>query len=130
MPRNGVDQSDQMSKYESLKRFLAACEHFSTTQTHNSFTRTPGRIDRYLPWSEDVPDSCRLTRDRVDEGAVLPDEPIVDAEVLEALPEGSWCSPASPGKSLAVPSATLESCWQNPIVRLETYWQIPGTRYF
>lgn len=49
----------------------------------------PGRIDRYLPWSDDVPASCRLTTGRVDEGAALPDEPIVDAKVLEALPEGS-----------------------------------------
>ena len=49
----------------------------------------PGRVDRYLPWSDDVPASCRLTAGRVDEGAALPDEPIVDAKVLEALPEGS-----------------------------------------
>ena len=49
----------------------------------------PGRIDRYLPWSEEVPDSCRLTKATVDEEAALPDEPIVDAEALEALPEGS-----------------------------------------
>ena len=49
----------------------------------------PGRVDRYLPWSDDVPASCRLTTGRVDEGAALPDEPIVDAKVLEALPEGS-----------------------------------------
>lgn len=49
----------------------------------------PGRIDRYLPWSQDVPASCRLATGRADEGAALPDEPIVDAKVLEALPEGS-----------------------------------------
>lgn len=51
--------------------------------------REPGRIDRYLPWSDDVPDSCRLTTSRVDEEAALPDEPIVDAGVLEALPDNS-----------------------------------------
>ena len=49
----------------------------------------PGRIDRYLPWSEDVPASCRLTTSRVDEEAALPDVPIVDAKVLGSLPEGS-----------------------------------------
>ena len=43
----------------------------------------PGRIDRYLPWSEDVPASCRLAAGRPDEAAALPDEPIVDAKVLE-----------------------------------------------
>jgi hypothetical protein len=49
----------------------------------------PGRIDRYLPWSDDVPGSCRLTAGRVDEAAALPDEPIVDAEALGALPDDS-----------------------------------------
>ena len=51
--------------------------------------REPGRIDRYLPWSVDVPASCRLTTARVDEAAALPDEPIVGAEVLEALSDNS-----------------------------------------
>ena len=43
--------------------------------------REPGRIGLYLPWSGEVPDSCRLTRKRVDEAEALPDEPIVDAKV-------------------------------------------------
>lgn len=47
--------------------------------------REPECIDRHLPWSDEVPASCRLTAGRVDEGAALPDEPIVDAKVLEAL---------------------------------------------
>ena len=42
----------------------------------------PGRIDRYLPWSEDVPADCRLSAERAD-------EPIVDAEALEAALESS-----------------------------------------
>lgn len=48
--------------------------------------RKPGRIDRYLPWSEGVPAYRRLTTDKID-GAALPDEPIVDAKALEPLPE-------------------------------------------
>lgn len=47
--------------------------------------REPGRIDRYLPWSDEVPAACRLTTGRVDEAVALPDEPIVDAKVLEGL---------------------------------------------
>ena len=63
---------------------------------------SPRRIDRYLLWSADVPAPCRLTTVRVDEGAALPDEPIVDAKVLEYLPKGSWLSPSSLGNLLAV----------------------------
>ena len=49
----------------------------------------PGRIDRYLPWSEDVPANCRLSSERAEEAAEMPDEPIVDAETLEATLENS-----------------------------------------
>ena len=73
---------------------------------------------------------CRLTTTRVDEEAALPDEQIVDAKVLGSLPEGSQRSPLSRGNLLAVSEAILESCWQNPTVKLETHWRIPGTRYF
>jgi hypothetical protein len=45
----------------------------------------PGRIDRYLPWSDDVPEACRLVpRGKVDEDEALPDETIVDEGALEA----------------------------------------------
>ena len=45
----------------------------------------PGRIDRYLPWSGDVPEACRLVpRGKVDEDEALPDEPVVNADELEA----------------------------------------------
>ena len=44
--------------------------------------REPGRIDRYLPWSDDVPGACRLSPK---EAAEMPDEPVVDAAVLEAI---------------------------------------------
>ena len=37
----------------------------------------PGRIDRYLPWSGEVPAGCRLGPDRAEEAAEMPDEPIV-----------------------------------------------------
>ena len=49
----------------------------------------PGRIDRYLSWSEEVPDSCRLSPENAAEAAEMPDEPIVDAEALEAALESS-----------------------------------------
>ena len=49
----------------------------------------PGRIDRYLPWSEDVPANCRLSAERAEEAAEMPDEPIVDAGALEAALESS-----------------------------------------
>ena len=49
----------------------------------------PGRIDRYLPWSEDLPDSCRLSPEKAAEAAEMPDEPIVDAAVLEEFLENS-----------------------------------------
>ena len=50
----------------------------------------PGRVDRYLPWSDDVPEACRLVpRGEVDEAEALPDETIVDEGVLEAALETS-----------------------------------------
>jgi len=49
----------------------------------------PGRIDRYLPWSDEVPAGCRLSPDRAEEAAEMPDEPIVDAEALEVALESS-----------------------------------------
>ena len=45
----------------------------------------PGGVDRYLPWSDDVPEACRLVpRGEVDEARALPDEPIVGPDELEA----------------------------------------------
>lgn len=63
----------------------AYLEWLLTEMPNDPHLREPGWIDRYLPWSEDVPASCRLTTARVDEGAALPDEPIVDAAALEAV---------------------------------------------
>ena len=55
----------------------------------------PGWIDRYLPWSDDVPGACRLVpRGKVDEDEALPDEPIVDEGVLEAALGSSQSLPA------------------------------------
>lgn len=45
----------------------------------------PGRTDRYLPWSDEVPGSCRLTRKKVDVVEVLLNEPIVSDKVLKGL---------------------------------------------
>ena len=49
----------------------------------------PGRIDRYLPWSSELPTGCRLGSDRVEEATEMPDEPIVNAAVLESALENS-----------------------------------------
>lgn len=49
----------------------------------------PGRIDRYLPWSDEVPAGCRLGPDGAEEAAEMPDEPIVDAAALESALENS-----------------------------------------
>ena len=67
----------------------AYLEWLLTEMPNDPHLGEPGRIDRYLPWSDDVPGSCRLTAGRVDEAAALPDEPIVDAEALGALPDDS-----------------------------------------
>ena len=66
----------------------AYLEWLLTEMPNDQRLSEPGRIDRYLPWSEEVPDSCRLTKATVDEEAALPDEPIVDAEAMGALSEG------------------------------------------
>ena len=55
----------------------------------------PGRIDRYLPWSDDVPEACRFVpRGKVDEDEALPDEPIVDEGALESALGSSQSLPA------------------------------------
>ena len=40
----------------------------------------PGRIDRYLPWSDDVPESCRLSPSEAAKLAEMPDDPIIDID--------------------------------------------------
>ena len=52
---------------------------------NDAHLREPGRIDRYLPWSDEVPDECRLSPKEAAEAAEMPDEPIVDAATLEAI---------------------------------------------
>ena len=41
------------------------------------------------PWSEDAPTNCRLSAEKAEEAAEMPDEPIVDAEALGAALESS-----------------------------------------
>ena len=67
----------------------AYLEWLLTEMPNDDRLSEPGRIDRYLPWSDDVPASCRLTKGRVDEVGAPPAEAIVDSGVLESLPEGS-----------------------------------------
>ena len=55
----------------------------------------PGGVDRYLPWSDDAPEACRLVpRGEVDEVEALPDEPIADPGELEVALGASQSSPA------------------------------------
>lgn len=42
--------------------------------------REPGGIDRYLPWSEAVPESCRLSPAEAAKLAQMPDDPIIDID--------------------------------------------------
>ena len=63
----------------------AYLEWVLTEMPNDPHLREPGGVDRYLPWSDDVPEACRLApRGKVDEARALPDEPIVDADELEA----------------------------------------------
>ena len=49
----------------------------------------PGRIDRYLPWSDAVPRECRLSPEKAAAAAEMPDEPIIDPDTLKAALENS-----------------------------------------
>ena len=49
----------------------------------------PGRIDRYLPWSEDVPAECRLSPEKAVIATEMPDEPIIDPDALTVALENS-----------------------------------------
>jgi len=55
----------------------------------------PGRIDRYPPWSDEVPAGCRLGPDGAEKVVEMPDEPIVDAAMLESALENSESFPRS-----------------------------------
>ncbi len=89
----------------------------------------PGRIDRYLPWSDEVPDSCRLTKGRVDEAEALPDEPIVDGEVLEAVEGTLETANDSPvARSNIIRHSSTEFCLSPFPQRLQTLgWTAKGT---
>ena len=63
----------------------AYAEWLLTEMPNDANLHEPGRIDRYLPWSDEVPDACRLGPKEAAEAAEMPDEPIVDAATLEAI---------------------------------------------
>lgn len=67
----------------------AYLEWVLTEMPNDARLSEPGRIDRYLPFSDEVPASCRLSTGRPDEADALPDEPIVDERDLEAALAGS-----------------------------------------
>lgn len=62
----------------------AYLEWVLTEMPNDPHLRDPGGVDRYLPWSDDVPEACRLTKAKVGVAEALPDEPVVDADELEA----------------------------------------------
>ena len=49
----------------------------------------PGRIDRYLPWSDDVPQECRLDPEKAAVAAEMHDDPIIDLETVRDALETS-----------------------------------------
>ena len=63
----------------------AYVEWLLTEMPNDAHLHEPGRIDRYLPWSDAVPGECRLGPKEAAEAAEMPDEPIVDAATLEAI---------------------------------------------
>ena len=40
----------------------------------------PGVLDRFMPWSEAVPDSCRMTPAQAARAAEMPDDPILNVD--------------------------------------------------
>ena len=64
-------------------------EWLLTEMPNDASLDEPGRIDRYLPWSEDVPEGCRLSPEKAAAAADMPDEPIIDLEAVEAVLENS-----------------------------------------
>ena len=67
----------------------AYVEWLLTEMPNDASLDEPGRIDRYLPWSEDVPEGCRLSPEKAAAAADMPDEPIIDLEAVEAVLENS-----------------------------------------
>lgn len=65
----------------------AYLEWLLTEIPNDAELESPGRIDRYLPWSEEVPGSFRLDPRKAAEAAGMPDEPVVDAGLVEELEE-------------------------------------------
>ena len=65
----------------------AYVEWLLTEMPNDSKLDEPGRIDRYLPWSDDVPAECRLSPGKAAEAASMPDEPIIDEGIIEAALE-------------------------------------------
>ena len=55
-------------------------EWLLTEMPNDEHLREPGGIDRYLPWSDDVPSSCRLSAAEAAKLAEMPDDPIIDID--------------------------------------------------
>ena len=57
-------------------------EWLLTEMPNDGHLHEPGAIDRYLPWSEAVPDSCRLSPAEAAKLAEMPDDPIIDIDPI------------------------------------------------
>ena len=57
-------------------------EWLLTEMPNDGHLLEPGGIDRYLPWSEEVPGSCRLSPAEAAKLAEMPDDPIIDIDPI------------------------------------------------
>ena len=55
-------------------------EWLLTEMPNDDHLLEPGRIDRYLPWSDEIPESCRLSKRDAAKLAEMPDDPIIDID--------------------------------------------------
>ena len=67
----------------------AYVEWLLTEMPNDADLGEPGRIDRYLPWSDDVPQECRLSPGKAAIAAEMPDEPVIDLETVRDVLENS-----------------------------------------
>ena len=67
----------------------AYVEWLLTEMPNDANLGEPGRIDRYLPWSDDVPQECRLSPGKAAIAAEMPDEPVIDLETVRDVLENS-----------------------------------------
>lgn len=67
----------------------AYVEWLLTEMPNDASLDDPGRIDRYLPWSDGVPPECRLSPEKAAIASEMPDEPIIDPDTVRDVLENS-----------------------------------------